>query len=101
MSSFHEGAILKQNTLARLGAHYSYEFFLVSAITEKGNVTGWPLTATRTNEYHDHDVSTDCWRVCVVPTADTRKKRLPKPWSWKLVTEEELRDGVRATSCVV
>lgn len=94
------GAVLKRNTLARSGMHYSYEFFKVSHITPKGNIMGWYLPSTRKNQEFTHDTSTDCWRVDPLPTALQRRKRLPTPYEWEAVTVHELRYGVRATSCV-
>lgn len=97
--TWESGAVLKCNTLWRLGMHYNYEFFMVSHTTPSGNVMGWPLRATRTLEECSHDYTTSRWDVDATrPTG--RVKRLAKAWSWQLVEPDELATGVRATSCV-
>ena len=98
MDSFAPNAILKNNTLARLGHHFDYEFFKVKHVTKKGTVMGHYLSHSR--EYIDYDMSnrTDLWRVQDATVGKIRK--LPHSWSWELVTPRELEAGVVATSCV-
>ena len=99
MEQYARGTVLKRNTLARLGMHYNYEFFKVSHVTTKGTVMGWPLGSNCTTEYSDHNVRTDRWHVQETESG-SRKKRLAVPYAWEVVTEDEIINGVRATSCV-
>lgn len=98
---FHEGSVLKYNTLWRAGAHYSYQFFRVSHVTGKGNVMGWYLASDKKNEYFDHDISKDAWIVDFSHVPSSRCVRLPHTSLWSLISEEEKAAGkVTATSCV-
>ena len=78
--------------------HYDYVFFKVSRITAKGIVMGRYLHATQTNEDWDHDTRTDCWRVDPMRTVG-KLRRLPKPGLWRVIEDNEIADGITATSC--
>jgi len=96
---FRPGDVLKYNTLWKLGQHYSFDFFKISHITPKNNIMGWRLSSTRTNETFDFDAKVDFWTVDI-NGANKKLFRLPHPELWDVMTEEEILNGIRRTSCV-
>ena len=98
MSNFQAGDVLMYNKLWKLGQHYCFDFFKVSHITAKNNVMGSYLSSTRTNEHFDFNESVDLW---IVDTSSLSKKtRLPHPGLWHKMSNEEISNGVRKSSCV-
>lgn len=98
MDSFVANDILKCNKLARLGMHYSYDFFKVKHITKKGTVMGHFLEHSNDLLEFTQEIRKNRWRVHNATVGKVRK--LPHPWSWQLVTAQELREGIVASSCI-
>ena len=98
MTKVKPGAILAYNRTWRLGMHYDYIFFKVDRLTAKGNIMGKYLRVTCTTEAWDHDAHTARW--CVDPMCTSGKlRRLPHPCLWRAIDDDEIRCGIRATSC--
>ena len=98
MDLFAPNAVLKCNKLARHGHHYDYQFFKVTHVTKKGTVMGhYLLHSCNTVEY---DISNHVQRWEVYDTTVGKVRKLPRPWSWELVTQREREEGIVACSCV-
>ena len=96
-SAYPDGALLKYNTLWRSGMHHAYVFFKVTHTTPKGTVMGMRVTATWRCEQSDNNSLCERWDIGL-PRGAVR--RLPHPKRWTRVSQKEVKDGVRAVSCV-
>ena len=91
------GALYKRNRLARLGMHHSYEFFRVKSVSPTGRIMGWIVPADVELLESGQMFSRKRWRVQKGP-ATTRARQMPRPRSWKLVTDDEREHGIVASS---
>ena len=96
-SEYPNGALFKYNTLWRSGMNHAYVFFKVTHTTTKGTVMGMRVTATWMCEQSDNNSSCERWDIGL-PRGAVR--RMPHPRRWKRVSHQEVKDGVRAVSCV-
>ena len=96
---FSPDTVLKYNTLWKAGMHYNYVFFRITHITKRGTIMGRYIRSERTLEEWSHDFTTTRWTVNS-NSSEGKIRRLPHPNLWKVLTPEELSDGICATSCV-
>lgn len=101
-SAFAAGDLLKYNRLWRAGMHFDYIFFRVSHMTSKGTIMGHYVPAQRVTEQWsvEYQTRTERWTVDSSLSPVGRPRRLPHPSLWRLMTDEDVREGVRDTSCL-
>ena len=82
--------------------HYYYLFFQVSRATSKGTTMGHCVPAQRVTEQYNvkYQTRTERWAVDPSSRLVGRSRRLLHPPLWSLMTDEDLRQGVRDTSCL-
>ena len=95
---FQRDDVLKHNRLWRAGAHYDYEFFVVSHVTPKGTPMGWYLECKKTYLKGDSNYSTVHFKANI--SKRDKLKRLRNPRMWDKMDASEIEKGVVATSCV-